>query len=302
MQRKFLFVALFLQPLILLGVLDQTSLQQMNQLYATAELSFQAGNIQESRELLKKLLELPGYSELNENDRTEITLRLAENDLLLNESRELHLLLDKLFSQPLNDESLVRASLLKAELSKKEGKLDEGFLLLTQLERHVPQAAWPAKGRSLFQELNRSLNQLYQDTLVKGERLFEAGLYAEAAPLFKKTLEAAHMGLFAESLRCEDNKAPLAAKVHYRLAQSYYLAEEYPKAVALLADEKTLPVFAYRCTELDTIICNEIYLLGLSYKNNGQFGEAISSFKRYQKQAPKTSLPQFDSATYEIAL
>lgn len=302
MRRKFLLASLLLQPLLLLGGPTQASLQQMNQLYATAELSFQAGNVKESREILKKLQEFPGYSELNQNDQTEISLRLAASDLVLNENEELHALLNKLLSQPLDEEPLMRTILLKAELSKKEGKVDESFFLLTQLDQKIPQANWPAKGRVLLQEVNRSLSQLYQETLIKGERLFEAGLYKEAAPIFKKTLEAAHTGLFAESLRCEDNKAPLAAKIHYRLAQSYYLAEEYSQAVALLSDEKTLPVFAYRCTELDNLICNEIYLLGLAYKSNGQFGEAISTFKRYQKQSPKSSLPQFDSATYEIAL
>lgn len=302
MKKKFLLAPLLLQPILLFGALEPVALQQMNQLYATAELNFQSGKIKESRELLKKLQALPGYSELNEQDRTEISLRLAEDHFLLDENKELQPLLENLLSQQLPNESLVRAILLKAELSKKEGKAEEAFFLLTQLDKKVPQAQWPSKGRALLQELSLSSSQLYQETLLKGERLFEAGLYGEAAPSFKKILEASLIGIFPESLRCDDNKAPLAAKIHYRLAQAYYLAEEYPKAIALLTDENLKPTFAYRCAELDALICNEIYLLGLSYKKNGQYGEAISSFKRYQKQAPKASLPQFDAATYEIAL
>lgn len=87
------------------------------------------------------------------------------------------------------------------------------------------------------------------------DELFHATLYANAISNYQKLLEAAHSGQYALD--------PLAVnQIHFRIAQAYYDAQNYPAVITSL-------------NEIDPLSSQELLLLAIAYRKLGEYDHTI---------------------------
>lgn len=113
--------------------------------------------------------------------------------------------------------------------------------------------------------------QSFDELLNQAEEYFNAALYLRAIPIYEKII------LLSPN------------KVRYRLAQSYFLAENYAAVVATLSS----------VTDLQP---KENYLLGLAYRKLGQYEKAVAALERYLKVTDPLHASFHQEAQFELGL
>lgn len=118
----------------------------------------------------------------------------------------------------------------------------------------------------------------------KAEDLFDASLFGEAIAIYKEVLQNLQKGPL--SLGTEK---PLIDKIEtqirFRLAQALFQIKDYSSAVALLEDQS-----------------DHQFLLGVAYRKNGDYSEAIATLKNYLFKEPKDSILHREEALFELGL
>ncbi len=118
------------------------------------------------------------------------------------------------------------------------------------------------------------------NNLQKADARFDAALYAGAIPLYKSVLQAMQ--------KDDPSNDDVESHARYRLAQAYFLTNDYAAAIALLS--------AADAVGSD----NETYLLALTYSRAGRRDDAIIAFAKYLNAADPSRLNFIDEAQLEM--
>lgn len=128
-----------------------------------------------------------------------------------------------------------------------------------------------------------------QKSLRQADSLLESALYAEAAALFLRELESTELPNELE-----------AYQIRYKIALSYYLAENDADVIATLQNQNQQPI--PNDSDLRKSHAQGLYLTALSYKRLLRQEEAISSFKAYLKCGDNKELNRFYEAQWELGI
>lgn len=292
-------------PIGMYAAPSQEVLTQMQQYFQKAQEAIQHERPYLAQEAYVKLLELAEAHGLEENAYLDLCVRVAQLHHALHEYREEQAVLEKLLNRPsLNNDMLLLVAIQQARLYKELEKNKDAFAILQALEQKIPLDAWKEQDRQLYVEIKENQNDYYHRLLLKAESFIEAGLYLEATPLYLEVLTAGRQGLFPEVYFAAPASGEILPQVRLRLAQCYFLADEYPQAIRLLEEPEPCvspysPGVSKKRVELEQ---NEIYLLSLAYRHAGYYESAIVTLRRYLGLADQPHLEHYVDAQWELGL
>lgn len=279
-------------------------LSQMHQLYQNAEIAIQQDNLIQARDYYILLLQLVEEHSLEPAAKMELYGNLVNIYDKLGDDLKEQQLLTKLFEMKPVEEQLLRLAVLQARLLDRQGKKKECYLVLKALERTIPLSNWDSNSRLYASAMIDELNQGYRKKLVQAERFFDAGLYSESSCLLAEVNEGIQRGYYPEASHPSAETSAIAPQVRYRLAQAYYLAEHYPELISLLTKPIDFsPELILNSSEkFKEIEHNEVYLLGLAYRQSGQYEAAINTFRAYLRMGEAPLLEHYDKVQWELGV
>jgi tetratricopeptide (TPR) repeat protein len=131
--------------------------------------------------------------------------------------------------------------------------------------------------------------ETYQTLINQADQLFNAALYEKAIPIYRQIMQAIRVKERTFAISSKDQ-----ATVRYRLAQSYFLSDNYQAAIAALQQDDGILNYGNGAKEL--------YLLGISYRKRGNFEKATDALKEYLDVEKPALLSFYDEAHFELAL
>lgn len=283
--------------------LDEAEFRVLQDQFHGALKEIDAGNLDSGCNTLASI-----YVELKEigddsRHSAEVGLELAEAYHRLVAYDQEQAVLEEIFDGYPDDDLLLRAALLQAELHVSRRRDTDAYAVLAALETKIHRNEWPGSGRSLYAEVSQRLNQHWQQQVMHAERLFDAGFYSEAVPLYGEVYEAAVDGVYPEaSSKTGKPTKDMLIELGFRFAQALYLAEDYDSVIKVLVDApKRVPiVFKNPSSRIVDIERNTVYLLALAYSRAGRYQEAIKSFRSYMHSGPDARLQHYDEVRWEL--
>lgn len=215
-------------------------------------------------------------------------------------------LLNELLNDSLPDDLLLAGAILQAQLYQDKKDDVAAYSILSALEQRIPVSSWPPETKACYSKLKVSLNLRYRGLSDQGEKLFSAGLYREAAPLYQEVLDATLWGIYpdAKNRLGSDCKLEIAPRIRYRLAETLFLAKDYKAVVELLSNEERInsPFLAESPLKMRQIATNESYLFALALCRLGRYEEAITALRSYLRFGDAPLLKHYDEAQLELGL
>lgn len=138
-----------------------------------------------------------------------------------------------------------------------------------------------------LQNSEKITNELAQ----QAEEFFLGGLYTQAIFAYQELINQLHLS----------NEQGLSLlKARFRLAQAYFLNEQYSETLSVL---KFLSISKtdsrHEIEEMEKVI---LYLSGAAWRNLGKYEQASIELAAYLQSGERSSLPLADEAEFELAL
>lgn len=299
-KRLLLHAALL--ALIANTALSSNESQRIQQLLNTAENAWHKGELRQAALLFQQASHSAEESELSNQQRTAIDIRLASVARSLADLQTAQHILDSVLDQKLPENLLLPAVSLQAKVHSESGRHFQAWQVLHAMESTISSSNWPPNDRVLYYQLQETLSKSYKKTLATAEKLFEAGLHAESFPLFSDVLEASLQGAFIDTLKPDPNQVALIAKIRYRMVQAMYLSNEYQKMIDILEVPLPLTTQQRAHPEYQKIERNQLYLAGLGLRQLNQHQKAMECLTRYQRSADPAELVHLDQVYFELAM
>ena len=277
----------------------EASIETLKDVYARAEHARNTGDMHSAKELYEQLLTLAQALDVPQRDTVQIGSRLASVYHTLGQYTNEQEVLGQLLSAELPDDQLLHIGMQQARLHFELDSPANALRVLDALDERVPQLQWRSDDRTLLYRVKERLNRHYEEITLTAERLFDAGLYAESAPLYEEAVVGGLEGLFADATRTPEGGVAVLPQIYYRLTQAYFMAGNYEKVVEILSQESPLPKARENSAALDKILRNQTYLLGLSLRQIGEYQDALRVFERYRALDEATVLEHLDNIQYE---
>ena len=272
----------------------ETQQATIERLYRVAENAITRKKYQHALNSYQEILDIDNGQLLDLSSRYEVQIRLAQSHFHLKQLDRAQETLNQPLAEELPSHLYLKAMQLQARILHADDQLQQAYHTLKEIDSQFISIQWKSEDRAFYVQLEEVLHKKFEDKLKRAERLFDAAMHSEAIPLYEELLQGINEDIFA------DNWASITVKLSFRLAQTYFLEDDYKKVIAILYGQ---PIESFaNDPELWTIFRNSAYLLGTSYRHLALYHEAIEHFQRYLAFEDREALAYYEETLWEIGL
>jgi TolA-binding protein len=290
-------------PILLKNAAPVEVTANLQEQYNEAEYAIQAGDLAHARALFLDILEKLKADSIDAHSHYSVAIRLA---LVCHELKDYtleHSILSDMMNFELSNDHFYQVCILQAKIYTIHKQHFEAYKILINLRERIHFMEWLVGDQDLYNQIHQYLNQENQQMLVEAERMFNAGSYNEALTLYQEVHLAARSGYYPDAISTDHGKNMIIPQIVYRISQSFYMEQEFDLAIRALEETPetlTPSAFSPASRAQETFALNRVYLLGLCYREVGQYSQAITQLHTYLRISKDLGLKEHDEVYWQL--
>ncbi|MDF2577091.1 MAG: hypothetical protein K0S74_575 [Chlamydiales bacterium] len=266
--------------------------EHLKQLYATYNEAIQTNDLEVARDTLNEILTQADRKQLGDKEyfRLFIERTLVEINLgNVENAQEFIYQIEKQAPQSV----LPRTKILKARICAVNEEYFQAYNYLEEVKKEQNRDIWSDMDLVFLQQIEEEINEYYGNLLLQGEKLLDAGLYAESCLLYEETWKALIENKYpiGDKLKYKDS---VALKLILRYVEALYHNENYQKIINVC----NFPL-ENQSVKSDAL-GHVFYIKGLAYEQLQQFDKAIEIFNIIITQYEAKELTVYNEVVWEL--